>query len=485
MNNLVDYIKSDCSIVLPNGELLDSHEIHTYKNFYKRELYTKLQGKTVGKVALIWSNNLDVILPAVKAMWELGIAISVHDFNVDVVTHPLFANFYKHIDIIIGSPDADSVLPYIPHINALETKMDYPAYTSEKAQKEIFQLTATDCPDIEFQLDSVISGDTVCCVTHTSGTTGEPKIVKTTHRTAINLVKENIKLFEFNSQDIVIHHKTLHHGSLFLNYAIPAFVMTNRHHWVLQKNNERDSEFLERCLVKCQRDQITKWLLAYKLISKLSNQSFNESYNLYTTSLITVVGPEQKEMQSLFDKYNPMAVYNNFGCTEIGTLVVSKTQASTVNDYYPNKFTKFNSLIDFEIFPTFFKAKFKGTEDWQTIGDIVNITDGTFLWEGRNTFLVAGQQKINIFAIERWTKDYLNTTSFSVVPDFEANLLYLAIFDTTLNTIQLEEINQALKKSDILKNCAFSKLEFIEYTTVAMGVKPSQPVLLYYFRGKI
>jgi len=236
MNNLVDYIRSDCSIVLPNGKMIHPHEIQTYKNFYKREIYTKLNGNTVGKVVLIWSNNLDVILPAIKAIWELGAAISVHDFSLNVVAHPLFANFYKHIDVIIGPPLPDSVLLDLPRIYALETKMSYPEYADGQPAQEIFQLDSTLYPDVTYQLNDTVSGDTVCCITHSSGTTGEPKIIKTTHNTAIDLVQENIKLFEFCSTDRVLHHKTLHHGSLFLNYAIPAFVTTNQHYWTVQKS---------------------------------------------------------------------------------------------------------------------------------------------------------------------------------------------------------------------------------------------------------
>lgn len=481
MANLVDYIRSDCSIVLPNGQTLYPHEIQAYKNFYKKELYTKLQGNTVGKVVLIWSNNLDVILPAIKAIWELGAAISVHDFSINVVTHPLFKNFYRHIDLIIGTPEAKLVLPNLPHINALETKMSYPSYADGQPEQEIFPLDYTLYTDVDYQLNDIVSDDTICCVTHTSGTTGEPKIVKTTHRVAIDLVQENIKLFEFHSNDRVLHHKTLHHGSLFLNYAVPAFITTNQHYWTVQKTNESVVAFMERCLNLCHEEKLSKWLIPYRYISELGHPNI-KSCNISFTSLITAVGPSQHEMKSIFSKHNPAAVYNNFGCSELGTLAISKTQLDNIDEYAPNKFTKINSLIDWEVFPTFFKAKFNIETEWKTIGDIVKFSDGIFFWEGRNTSLTFNQQKVPVSALEQWCRTYLKTFAFSLVPDFEINSVYIALFDRNV-TVTLDELNQAIQSSDKFKDCFFSKLDYIEFKDVIQGIKPSQPVLLSYFRG--
>jgi hypothetical protein len=70
--NLADLIRKDCYIVCPNGRTVSSEYLRTLKNFYKQKIYQGLDGKTVGRVVVIWSNSLDVILPAVQAVWELG-----------------------------------------------------------------------------------------------------------------------------------------------------------------------------------------------------------------------------------------------------------------------------------------------------------------------------------------------------------------------------------------------------------------------------
>jgi acyl-CoA synthetase (AMP-forming)/AMP-acid ligase II len=359
--------------------------------------------------------------------------------------------------------------------------MSYPAYVDGKIHQEVFPITCDLYPDVDYQLNGAITDDTVCCVTHTSGTTGEPKIVKTTHKVAIELVQENIKLFEFRATDRVLHHKTLHHGSLFLNYAIPAFVTTNQHYWTIQKTSETVIGFMEKCLDLCVTGKISKWLTPYRFITELGNPNI-KSYNISSTSLITAVGPSQHEMKLIFDKQHPDAVYNNFGCTELGTLAISKTQLNNIAEYAPNRFTKLNGLIDWEIFPDFFKAKFKNDHEWRTIGDIVKFSNDVFFWEGRNSCLTFDQQKIKVSAIDKWTREWLNTSAFSLVPDFEVNALYIAVFDTTLD-LTLNDLNQALKSTAEFKNCVFSKMAQIEFKDVVQGIKPSQPVLLHYFRG--
>jgi hypothetical protein len=471
MTNLVDLIRSDCSIALLDGRVLEPIDIENCKAYYKKEIFEKLHGDTVGKVALIWTNDLDVILPAVKAMWELGVAISVHDFNLNVVTHPMFKNFYNHIDFIIGSGlGADRVLQNIPHIEQIKNSKGY-----------VFEEISMP----EYPTRDQISEHAICCVTHTSGTTGEPKIVKISHRTAIDLVKENIRLFEFNEHDRVLHHKTLHHGSLFLNYAVPAFCITNQHVWASSdtvQNSHDQIMFLQKCALKCQNENITKWLIPYRLISNLANSTM-EPCDLSKTSLITVVGPSSKEMQTIFDKHHPRAVFNNFGCTEMGTLVVSKTQQHNINQYAPNRFTEFNQLVDWEIHPTLFRCKFKAGSEWQSIGDIVSIDNSEFTWHGRNIEMVFNEKKLLLSDLQKWTSEYLKTTAFTLVADFDLNRLYLAIFDKYLNDVTIDSINRALQQSPGFEHCAFDKLQLIEFENVVMGMKPSQPVLLWYFRG--
>jgi hypothetical protein len=65
--------------------------------------------------------------------------------------------------------------------------------------------------------------------------------------------------------------------------------------------------------------------------------------------------------------------------------------------------------------------------------------------------------------------------------DYELNQLYLAVFDqlippdlTLLNSMLTNEFDSVY---------TFDKIKVLNYNKVLMGVKPSQPILLYMFRN--
>ena len=71
------------------------------KNFLKKSIWEKFCGKTSGKRVMIWTNELDIILPSIQAIWELGAVVVVHDFQIGWQNDPSFRDFYDHIDLIV------------------------------------------------------------------------------------------------------------------------------------------------------------------------------------------------------------------------------------------------------------------------------------------------------------------------------------------------------------------------------------------------
>ena len=240
ITNTADLIRTDCVVKHKDG-VLDQQQIENLKNYIKIHLYQSFDGQTVGKTVIVWSNQLTKILPAVKAIWELGCNIAVHDINVGYTDHPEFKNFYNFIDLIVYDhikqpefitfPDKK----YINFINYDSNKI----YDSRHCR-----------PDRE------ITPDLVAVKTHSSGTTGTPKILDISHNNAINIVRNNIKLLKFTEQDQVLHYKTLHHGSLFLNYAIPAFATSQKHFWII-KQEKSNVVFLKNTLEFINHNKIT------------------------------------------------------------------------------------------------------------------------------------------------------------------------------------------------------------------------------------
>jgi hypothetical protein len=480
--NLADIIRGDCVIRCPNGKIVGSDYIRTLTNVYKKRIFDQLNGQTVGKVGLIWSNKLDTILPCIKAMWKLGCVVSVHDYHKAIVNHPAFKNFYSHIDFVVGTPDSNEIFPDLPHIPAPETQLDFLSYIWEVPEREIYQFSAEDFPDIEYNLDKPLGPNSTAVVSHTSGTTGDPKIFGISHSDAIDLINENIKIFNFNENDRVGHFKTLHHGSLFLNYAMPAFATSRDHYWFIEnkKSIEQSDKILSSAMQFCADNGLTKLMIHYRFFNE-ENLKKSDSTDISKTSVITIVSPKLDFLTQFFDKFNPACVYNNFGCTEIGTIAVSKTTKETLTDYAPNKFNIINEIIDIMPKELCFLVKYKTQTEWKEIGDFITLESDGLTFHGRNNKINIRENLYNILDIHQ-SLNTLGLKNFSLVPDFSNQSLYLAFFEQEEYTkFTLEEINKDLEKlfddpSLILKSACFSLNSMIQ------GIKPSQPLLLYAFR---
>lgn len=485
INNLSNLFRPDCVIYCPNGRVVSSEYLHTLTNVYKKNLYEKLNGKTVGKVGLIWSNQLDVILPCIKAMWQMGCVVSVHDYQEKIATHPAFTNFYKHVDFVVGTPYAQEILPHLPHLPAPETELEYLSYINQQPENSLYHFLASDFPDVEYVLDQPLTGNSVAVVSHTSGTTGDPKIFGISHCDAINLVKENIDIFNFKEDDRVGHLKTLHHGSLFLNYAIPAFATSKHHYWFLEtyKPIFESKEFLQASMQFCYDNRLTKMLIHYPFLSE-NNFDNITPLDVNVTELITIVGPEPHLMNKLFDTFNPACIYNNFGCTEIGSVAVSRTTKENLNNYSPIKFSRINSLIDIKPQSHSFLIKYKTDTNWKEIGDIIEINDDGLNYYGRNTQINIDDTLFDIGKITRFLTTDIQLSNFSLVPDFTLGQLYLAFYQTYEHKkYPLDLINSQLStafgpKLTISKVCCFNLNQIFN------GMKPSQPLLLYAFRNQ-
>lgn len=437
------------------------------KNFLKKSIWEKFCGKTSGKRVMIWTNELDIILPSIQAIWELGAVVVVHDFQIGWQNDPSFRDFYDHIDLIVVPPNPN-----------LDQVTRFPMLVVDSSQVDLENHETVDyhIPDFNEECTAVC--------THSSGTTGIPKILDISHGDAIDLVRENVRIFDFRPAEKVMHYKTLHHGSLFLNYAIPAFSVTDDHVYLPMNKTqtgikESDHDFLSRALMFCKDKQINRWLIPYNWIRYLSNLP---AVDLSSTMLVTIMGPTDAEMKTIIEKFRFKKIYNNFGCTEIGTLFVSETDASNVDSYNPNRFTMRNQLIDVEIQDNCFRARFKKNHNWLVIGDLLDDRGDEIWWLGRNTKIKVDDEIVDIRNINMILEKFFGSIEFVLVPDFEIDKIYLAAFDIKHQQIDIDSVNRFLATQSITKNKTIEKFKFFEVDKIRMGMKPSQPLLLYAFR---
>lgn len=462
VTNTVELIRSDCVIQHKHGSL-DQYQIENLKNYIKINLYQAFEGQTVGKTVIVWSNRLTTILPAIKAIWEMGCNIAVHDINVGYTDHPEFKNFYKFIDLIVYDH-----FQKVERTDFLDKKyIDFVEYDPHKIYDA--QYCRPNCE---------ITSDMVAVKTHSSGTTGTPKILDISHRNAINIVKNNIKLLKFTEQDLVLHYKTLHHGSLFLNYAIPAFATSSVHYWAL-KTQPSSLEFLTNTFDFIHATGITKFLIPYNWIRMLIEV---DPIDLSQLSLITIQGPTCGEMQEIFKRFGLKEIINNFGCTEVGTMFVSITNQSNLDSYNPNRFDHVMDRLEYQIQPEFLKARYPGM-DWQILEDCFEQKDQILWWHGRTKHVFVDGEKIDFSLIKPVLESHYGTIEFAVVPDFEKNQLYLAIFDNKIPN-DVDQVNCILKQQ-LGKKFALAMVMPVDVKRVQYGMKPSAPLLLYMFRNQL
>jgi hypothetical protein len=484
MNNIVDLLRKDYFIVLPNGKTVSSEYLHLLKNYYKNQIYTALDGKTVGKSGVIWTNSLDVVFPCAIAMWELGVSLLIDNFMDQAVTHPNFKNFYQAVDFVVAVGNAaDHVFTQVPHIPAVYSQMDYWAYINDQPEPPIYQFLPNEYPEVEYELDQPLDGNTIATTVYVRGEAGQPSYFKLSHADACATILKNVDFFDFKNTDRVLHTKTLYHGNLLLHYTLPGLVATPEHHWATMIEHPRDGKFGDRVsflssLVKtCQDSGITKCLIPPIWIDDLVAA---DKVHIPNTAMMTIYGPDCSTMQSLFDKFELQAFYNNFGCLEGGTLAISKTTRENLEQYEPNRFEHINPAVDIELHPTFFKTKLKTKDTWNTVPDQIEIKDQALIFKGVNNVITIDNQTIDLDDANAQLVDYLGTKKFALVPDFKSSLLYLAFFDRhRTKTCQDIESNTGIK---ISKTARFAgKWTFGDLTPIRWF---SPALLLYAFQNQ-
>jgi hypothetical protein len=459
MKNTVDLLRKDLKIYR-NNELFDAGHIAQRSKIIKNQIYNFFSGNTTKKNIYIHTNDLAIILPAIIAIWELGASVVVHDYNSGWESHPKFKDFYSYIDLVLIPPGIMN-----------KNKMTLPNFMLDLQSNDTLDLVV----DVEL--------DWPAAITHTSGTTRIPVPIQISHQDAIGLVKKNIEVFDFDSTDRFLHYKTLHHGSLFLNYAIPAMSVSDKHFFITNDTGLAPDEFLDKALKVCQHNNINFWLIPYDWIRRIPKLS-TVSYDLSNLTLITVMGPTTDEIQKIFDKTNVKEIFNNFGCTEVGSLFLSKTNKNNVSDYNPNRFYIVNNDVDLEFHSNYFKVKHKSCSEWNIIGDIFEIDcNNSYWWRGRCNIIDNENKYLQITEISKFLEEYFSNLDFSLVPDFELNKIYLAVFSKKIN-IDTSEVQADLNKKLFQITQLTDTIHKVSHFTdnFIIGMKPSQPLLLYSFR---
>lgn len=468
MTNASQLLDRDYVIFSKNGNY-NKYQIDCATAFLKQQLWEKFQGKTVGRTVYLYFNELFWIISSLRACWQLGCTVFAADYNPNYNQIPEFKNFHEFIDIIIGHDQTHAT----PCTSVLTHK---PKIIIESYYNNV------GTPDFDYKLNENLAEDLPAVTTHTSGTTGYPKLVHYSHREVIALTKSQVKFSQMQSHEFPGHSRTLHHGSLFLNYALPMLSICNRHYCFYPQHNPNwvlPSEPIQDLLDRVAQLGLTRMMIPYNWI-RYADQLKGPNLNRQVT-LHTIMGATDQEMKKILKIINPKAIINMWGCSEMGSCFHSVTDESNVEKYNPNKFELVNPDLEYVIESNCIKLKWKFSQSWRTIGDLFEIYDNDLWWRGRVNFISRNSKRIDVNRIKEFIETTFKTVHFSLVLDYEFNRLYLAAWDDHVPA-DLDLLNNMLTEA-IDSDHILNQIKHLNYRQLLVGMKPSQPILLYMFRN--
>jgi len=464
LKNASDLIRKDCTFIDLEGNKITPEEIANRKNFFKDIFYRLLDGKTVGKTIYFSPNHFDFVVPVLCACWELGANIFVHDFHMGFIKIPEFRNFYNFIDVVVHQDRP---------VESFDESI--PAFGLDLYNPNI------QYPDIEYVLDQQIVGDTVAVKTHSSGTTGIPKIINYTHKMLLEINQNFIDVWRYTPDDRPFHWKTLHHSSLFLNYAVPLLSVCKTHYFAeanfLHKDTYTPKHFFNRILPFCKNYKLTRILIPYDWLQAMGTA---DPIDLEQTLILYCIKSTTKEkLKWILENMNPKEILNGFGCSELGTMFVSRHDKNNIEDYRYNVFTEVAPNLEYRINPITIDARWKGYP-WHTLADIFAEENGEITFLGRNFSVWVNGHQVALDPLEKFIGKHFKTSNFQLVGDLKDNSIYLAVFDNTI-PVDLTLLNDLIS-NNLSPDHKLTDVRYFDISSVQSGMKPSNPILLYAFK---
>ena len=460
MNNAAELIRSDCTLIDFAGKRTWPEEIQNRKCFLKQQIYTAFNGDSVGRTVFIDINLFEWVVPSILALWEMGCSIFVHDLNSAFTRIPEFAGFYDFIDTaVVDTDDFDKFNITVP-------LLDLRQYQNR---------------NYAFDIEVMVPWDTVAVKTHTSGTTGAPKIIDFNHRYVIERTVSITPFHGYSDVDKPFHFKTFHHGALFLDYALPLLSVAKEHYFLptmkyLGGNTYNAQDFLNLVMPYIQQNELTTMIMPYEWINY-----FDQANPVDTggrLSIRTLRGYDARIANWIFENINPKNIVNQFGCSELGTMFISRVTKDNVRDYDPKRFHERAPDVEFKFEPNLVHAR-RTNYEWYTLADNFVDTGTELYYNGRSYSFVIDGTTVAIQDLETYLRTQYHPTQFQLVPDFLTSKLYLALFDISLNT-NTNTINKGISQHVSPKHCV-TDVRYFNLTDVVTGIKPSGQILLYAF----
>lgn len=320
--------------------------------------------------------------------------------------------------------------------------------------------------------------DSVLVQTTTSGTTGEPKILKYTHKQLYRISVRNIDVMEYRNNS-VCHTRNLHHSFILLTHFLPAMIGSSKHYSFPLGRWDNIDEFID--LVR--QEKISKIALSYKglldeILLSMTNKNIQFDHNV---DFIVGGFHVKPEYITLANKTNIQNIVSLFGTNEtFGPLFVKhiKKDQDLSNyrpDWYPPTDGDFFTISSVE-------NRISVTAKSIDIKDIV--VEDTLIGDNITGYIHKGRE--NLFRINEiyFTIPELHETvvpycdgDFDICVDASNQKLYLAVWS---GDVEFEKLNLTMRQK-------FRHLQFNNYAKLHKdnysGFKVNMSVLRNYFRN--
>jgi len=408
-------------------------------------------------------------LASVFACLELGLSISIIDYN-----------------IIVISPDSvtkTQLLSPIHYFICEDDKFPKEHPRSKYAVLINHCLNTVYSTDIEtHQYDKSINQDikidpkSIAMRCTSSGTTGTPKIIEHSHEFLFDLCQRNSKMYYGN----VVNEKCLGHGSGPATYFIPTLMSKDveavYNYW------GEGSEFNDEKYFMRNENIFDHIMIAYThdidgYFENINHNNPPSRTTIYTLSTI------KKEWTKYVKEGKIKNIISFFGTSETsGPIFINladdenfiQNKFTLIDDYYKISFTEKN-LLEVNI-PTY--------EYKICTNDEFSVNSNEFYHNGRADLIRINGHVVDVCRhnkILEVLKPYLDA---KFVYDPAINEIYLAVWRTDLDLKTLiQKIN--VKIGDMHWNHHISKYEILDPNLFFTGIKIDNQLLRDYFRSNV
>jgi len=408
-------------------------------------------------------------LASVFACLELGLSISIIDYNITVIS-PESATKTQLLSPIHYFICEDNILPKEQPKSKFAILIKHCLNTVYSTEIERHQYNEDLNCEVEIDPKSIAMRCT------SSGTTGTPKIIEHSHEFLYDLCQRNSKMFYGN----VVNEKCLGHGSGPATYFIPTLMSKDveavYNYW------GDGSEFNDEKYFMRNENIFDHIMIAYTYDIDGYLKNINENNPPSRTTIYTL-STIKKEWIPYVRKGKIKDIVSIFGTSETsGPLFLNyatdenfvQNKFTLVDDYYKVSFTEKN-LLEVNV-PTYnYKI---------CTNDEFLITSEGFYHNGRSDLIRINGHNVDIKSHNKILEVLSPYLDARFVYDPAVNEIYLAIWKSTLDIdVLVEKIN--VKMGTIYWGHHISKYEVLDSNLFFTGIKLDNQLLRDYFRSRV